>query len=161
VPSPGTLTIDIVSDVICPWCFIGKRRLESALKLLGNPSGVRVNWKPFQLNPQMPPQGIERRACRTARFGSWEKSQALDAQIAAAGAEEGITFAFRVSACGSSSLASIVRSSLVGMRHPCCLPAAITFTRIRSARTDASWEAALMAVGLMLGFSGASSKPPP
>lgn len=89
-----TLTIDVVSDVICPWCFIGKRRLEKALKLLGDPPGVNVNWKPFQLNPQMPPQGIERRAYRTAKFGSWEQSQARDAQVAAAGAEEGITFAF-------------------------------------------------------------------
>jgi predicted DsbA family dithiol-disulfide isomerase len=89
-----TLTIDIVSDVICPWCFIGKRRLEKALKLLGDPPGAKVIWKPFQLNPQMPPQGIERRAYRTAKFGSWEQSQARDAQVAAAGAEEGITFAF-------------------------------------------------------------------
>jgi predicted DsbA family dithiol-disulfide isomerase len=100
--SPGSVsttdspvpTIDIVSDVICPWCFIGKRRLEKALKLLGDPPRVRVNWKPFQLNPQMPPQGIERRAYRTAKFGSWEQSQALDAKVAAAGAEQGIVFAF-------------------------------------------------------------------
>jgi len=92
--STGILTIDIVSDVICPWCFIGKRRLEKALKLLGDPPGIKVNWKPFQLNPQMPPQGIERRAYRTAKFGSWEQAQARDAQVAAAGAEEGITFAF-------------------------------------------------------------------
>src|ERR1700687_5585008 len=89
-----TLTIDIVSDVICPWCFIGKRRLEKALKLLCNPPGVKVNWKPFQLNPQMPAEGIERRAYRIGKFGSWEQSQARDAQVAAAGAEEGITFAF-------------------------------------------------------------------
>ena len=47
--STGILTIDIVSDVICPWCFIGKRRLEKALKLLGDPAGVRVNWKPDEL----------------------------------------------------------------------------------------------------------------
>ncbi|MBY0528056.1 MAG: DsbA family oxidoreductase [Gemmataceae bacterium] len=90
----STLTIDVVSDVICPWCYIGKRRLEKALKLLGDPSGVKVIWRPFQLNPQMPAQGIERRAYRTAKFGSWEESQARDAQVAAAGAEEGIMFAF-------------------------------------------------------------------
>lgn len=89
-----TLTINIVSDVICPWCYIGKRRLEKALKLLGDPPGVKATWRPFQLNPQMPPQGIERRAYRTAKFGSWEQSLALDAKVAATGAEEGITFAF-------------------------------------------------------------------
>jgi len=89
-----TLTIDVVSDVICPWCFIGKRRLEKALKLLGDPPGVAVSWKPFQLNPQMPAGGIERRAYRTAKFGSWEQSQALDAKLATAGADESIVFAF-------------------------------------------------------------------
>src|SRR5436309_15758823 len=88
------LTIDIVSDVICPWCFIGKRRLEKALALLGEPAGVRVVWRPFQLNPRMPPGGMERRAYRTAKFGSWERSLALDAQVAEAGRGEGITFAF-------------------------------------------------------------------
>lgn len=88
------VSIDVVSDVICPWCFIGKRRLEKALKLLDKPVRVRVVWRPFQLNPQMPSQGIERRAYRTAKFGSWEQSQARDAQVAVAGAEEGITFSF-------------------------------------------------------------------
>jgi predicted DsbA family dithiol-disulfide isomerase len=53
-----------------------------------------VNWKPFQLNPQMPAQGVERPAYRTAKFGSWEQAQARDAQVAAAAAEEGIAFAF-------------------------------------------------------------------
>lgn len=91
---PATLTIDIVSDVVCPWCYIGKRRLEKALALLGNPADVKVVWRPFQLNPRMPAEGIERRAYRTAKFGSWEKSLALDAQVAEAGRGEGIAFAF-------------------------------------------------------------------
>ena len=87
-------TIDVVSDVICPWCFIGKRRLEKALKLLDSPLDVQVAWRPFQLNPQMPPEGVERRAYRTSKFGSWDRSLALDAQVAAAAAEDGITFGF-------------------------------------------------------------------
>jgi len=90
----AALTIDVVSDVICPWCFIGKRRLEKALLLLGNPATVQVVWRPFQLNPQMPAQGIERRAYRIAKFGSWERSLALDAKVAEAGRGEGIDFAF-------------------------------------------------------------------
>src|SRR5262245_41329328 len=81
----GTLTIDVVSDVVCPWCFIGKRRLEKALAILGDPADVRVVWRPFQLNPRMPPGGMERRDYRTAKFGSWERSLALDAQVAEAG----------------------------------------------------------------------------
>lgn len=112
----GILTIDIVSDVICPWCFIGKRRLEKALKLLGDPPGVIVSWKPFQLNPQMPLQGIERRAYRVAKFGSWEQSQARDAQVAAAGAEEGITFAFEKMTRTPNTLDAHRLISLAGQR---------------------------------------------
>ncbi len=90
----AALTIEVVSDVICPWCFIGKRRLEKALSLLGKPTTVKVVWRPFQLNPQMATNGIERRAYRTAKFGSWERSMALDAKVTEAGKGEGIDFAF-------------------------------------------------------------------
>ncbi len=88
------LTIEIVSDVICPWCFIGKRRFERALSLL--PEGVEkeIHWRPFELNPDMPAEGIDRKSYRTRKFGSWERSQALDAQLAQTGAGEGIRFAF-------------------------------------------------------------------
>ena len=87
------LTIDVISDVICPWCYIGKRRLEEAMALARRPD-VRVRWHPFQLNPQMPREGMSRRAYRTAKFGSWERSLALDAKVGEAGRGEGITFAF-------------------------------------------------------------------
>ena len=86
-----TTTIDVISDVICPWCYIGKRRLEKAVALAGG--DVRVRWHPFQLNPQMPKEGMNRKEYRTAKFGSWERSRSLDAQVAAAGAAEGLTFA--------------------------------------------------------------------
>jgi predicted DsbA family dithiol-disulfide isomerase len=86
------LCVDVVSDVICPWCFIGKRRLEKAIAALDSP--VKVRWLPFQLNPTMPKEGISRREYRTKKFGSWERSLELDAQVAAAGAAEGIHFAF-------------------------------------------------------------------
>src|SRR5436189_221746 len=88
------LGIDIVSDVICPWCFIGKRRFEKALGLLQPDVEIEVHWRPFELNPDMPAEGINRKLYRTRKFGSWERSQALDAQVAQAGAEEGIPFAF-------------------------------------------------------------------
>jgi predicted DsbA family dithiol-disulfide isomerase len=88
------VTVDVISDVICPWCYIGKRRLERAVRDLGSRLEVKVCWHPFQLNPTMPSGGMDRRAYRTAKFGSWERSQALDAQVAAAGESEGIAFAF-------------------------------------------------------------------
>ena len=82
------LTIDIYSDVICPWCFIGKRRMEKGLA--GQAATVR--WHPFELNPDMPREGVERRAYRIEKFGSWERSLELDAQVSRAAAGEGLAF---------------------------------------------------------------------
>ena len=85
-------SVDVISDVICPWCYIGKRRLEKAIAAHGGP--VKVRWLPFQLNPTMPKEGISRREYRTKKFGSWERSQELDARVIAVGKDEGIHFAF-------------------------------------------------------------------
>ena len=86
------LLVEIISDTICPWCFVGKRRFERAIAQL--PMGVRVavRWRPFELNPGMPAGGVDRRVYRSAKFGSWERAQARDAQVAAVGAREGIEF---------------------------------------------------------------------
>jgi len=88
------LTVDIISDVVCPWCFIGKRRLEKALRALGGRHGIRITWRPFELNPDVPREGIDRKAYREAKFGSLEASHALDARLMTVGATEGISFAF-------------------------------------------------------------------
>jgi predicted DsbA family dithiol-disulfide isomerase len=85
-----TLTVDVISDVICPWCYVGKRRLEKAIPCFD----VRVRWLPFQLNPRMPKEGITRKEYRTAKFGNWERSLELDAKMVAIGEAEGIRFAF-------------------------------------------------------------------
>ena len=87
-----TLIVDVISDVICPWCFVGKRRLEKAVVALGQQ--VVVRWHAFQLNPTMPKAGISRREYRIRKFGSWERSMQLDASIVAVGQEEGIRFDF-------------------------------------------------------------------
>jgi predicted DsbA family dithiol-disulfide isomerase len=89
-----TLTIDVTSDVICPRCYIGKRRLEKAIAAWAGRTDVRVRWHPFELNPGMPKVGMSRREYRTAKFGSWEPSLAFDAQVTEAGRAEGISFAF-------------------------------------------------------------------
>lgn len=85
------LSVDVFSDVICPWCFIGKRRLEKSVAACGEP--VKVRWLPFQLNPTLPKEGISRREYRTKKFGSWERSRELDAQVLAVGNDEGLGFA--------------------------------------------------------------------
>jgi predicted DsbA family dithiol-disulfide isomerase len=88
-----SLTVLVISDVICPWCFIGKKRLERAIADFEGRQ-IRVRWLPFQLNPTMPKEGISRKEYRIKKFGSWERSQELDAKIIAVGETEGIHFAF-------------------------------------------------------------------
>ena len=89
-----SLTVDVISDVICPWCYIGKRRLERAIAAVEGQHEVQVHWHPFQLNPMMPKEGISRKEYRTRKFGSWERSLELDAKVIAVGESEGIHFAF-------------------------------------------------------------------
>src|SRR5689334_11442099 len=91
--SPAGLRIDIVSDAICPWCYIGKRQLERALSILGQ-EGLRfsVHWNPFQLNPDMPKEGCDRAAYRARKFGSAEQAAALDRRVTEAAAAVGLAF---------------------------------------------------------------------
>jgi predicted DsbA family dithiol-disulfide isomerase len=85
--------IDIVSDAICPWCYIGKRQLERALAML-EPEGLHfsVHWNPFQLNPDMPREGRDRAAYRAMKFGSAEKSRQIDERVGGAAAGVGLAF---------------------------------------------------------------------
>jgi predicted DsbA family dithiol-disulfide isomerase len=87
------LRIDVVSDVVCPWCYIGKRRLERALEKAGL-EGVEIGWRPFQLNPDMPDEGMERRAYLKMKFGGDGSGGAMYEAIKAAGSEERIPFDF-------------------------------------------------------------------
>lgn len=91
VNQPGR--IDVVSDAICPWCWVGKRNLEGALAILAA-AGERfaVHWRAFQLNPDMPAEGVDRASYRAAKFGSEERGRELDAQVAAAGRAAGLEF---------------------------------------------------------------------
>lgn len=89
----SAIPITIYSDVICPWCYVGKRRFEAALETLAMPVSPLVSWRPFELNPDMPADGMERAAYRARKFGP-EKSRQLDGQMAETGREIGITFAF-------------------------------------------------------------------
>lgn len=88
------ITVTITSDFICPWCFIGERRLEKAIATLPQDIQVDLQWRPFELNHDMPVEGMDRMVYRSAKFGSWEHSQAMDAEVAAVGKVNGIEFAY-------------------------------------------------------------------
>jgi predicted DsbA family dithiol-disulfide isomerase len=111
------LTIDVISDVVCPWCFIGKRRLEAALKLYAekhpDAPAPQVTWHPFQLNPDLPPEGISRQDYIAKKFGPGG-AQKYE-RVAAVGASVGIPFAFDKIQRQPNTLAA---HSLIGMAEP-------------------------------------------
>ncbi len=84
--------VDIVSDVVCPWCFIGKRRLEQALALVPN-TPVELHWRPYFLNDWIPREGISRTDYLTTKFGSPERYKGIAQRVTAAAASEGLTYA--------------------------------------------------------------------
>jgi predicted DsbA family dithiol-disulfide isomerase len=84
--------IDVVSDVVCPWCFIGKRRLEKAIALKPD-IPVEVHWRPYFLNDWVPREGISRNDYLTAKFGSPERYKGIAGRAAEAAAAEGLTYA--------------------------------------------------------------------
>jgi predicted DsbA family dithiol-disulfide isomerase len=85
------LKIDIVSDVVCPWCYIGKKRIEDALKLAADVP-VEVDWRPFFLNPWVPREGISREEYLTTKFGSVDAYKGIAGRVVAAAGEEGLVY---------------------------------------------------------------------
>ena len=83
--------IDIVSDVVCPWCYIGKRRIENALALVPDVP-VEVNWRPFFLNSWVAREGISREEYLTAKFGSVEAYKGIAGRVVTAAGEEGLSY---------------------------------------------------------------------
>ena len=86
------LDIDVISDVVCPWCFLGKRKLDAAMKQVPN-FDYEIRWRPFQLDPTIPPDGKSRHDYMSAKFGP-EKIAASHARLEDAGRADGIAFAF-------------------------------------------------------------------
>jgi predicted DsbA family dithiol-disulfide isomerase len=85
--------LDIFSDTICPWCYVGKRRLARALAHRPQPK-MAIRWRAFQLNPGMPPEGMVRERYIDAKFGSAERAKRIYEAVSAVGASEGIQFNF-------------------------------------------------------------------
>ncbi len=99
------MEIDIFSDTICPWCFIGKRRLERALAERPQPN-LTLHWRAFQLNPDMPEGGMDRQRYLELKFGGTVNAKAVYDQVRAAGETEGIDFAFEAMTRTPNTIAS-------------------------------------------------------
>ncbi|MFV0281779.1 MAG: DsbA family oxidoreductase [Rhodoblastus sp.] len=97
----GAIAIDIVSDAVCPWCYIGKRNLEAALNELPD-LDVEIRWRPYQLDPTIPPEGLDRQAYMQRKFGA--RSGEIYGRIKQAGAAAGLDFAFEDIAVSPNTL---------------------------------------------------------
>ncbi len=89
-----TIKIDVISDVVCPWCYIGKRRLEKALNKLDSEYTFEVTYHPFELNPSIPESGVNQKQYLSQKFGGEERYEKITAHVTQVAAEEGITFNF-------------------------------------------------------------------
>jgi predicted DsbA family dithiol-disulfide isomerase len=92
MPEQTPVRIDVVSDIVCPWCFIGKRRLEKALAMKPDIS-VELHWRPYFLNDWIPREGISREQYLTTKFGGVDRYKSIARRVAAAAQEEGLTYA--------------------------------------------------------------------
>ena len=89
-----SISIDVVSDVVCPWCYVGKKRLDKALSEVADRVQATVTFRPYQLNPDMPPEGADHKAHLAAKFGSMDAVDAAHDRLREIGQAEGIPFNF-------------------------------------------------------------------
>lgn len=98
------ITIDIVSDVVCPWCYLGKARLELAIAEVQDEVGVDLNWRPYRLNPDYPPEGVDQKKALEQKLGGAERVAQGHKMLTDLGREVGINFDFDAIKIGPNTL---------------------------------------------------------
>ena len=88
------VNIDVVSDVVCPWCYLGKARLDQAIANVAGDILVTVNWRPYQLNPDLPPEGVDHKAHLAAKLGGQAAVDRAHEMLTGLGEQDGIAFDF-------------------------------------------------------------------
>lgn len=150
---PTRVSITIVSDFICPWCYIGEARLRAALADLPDGVAPEIRWYPFELNPDMPEEGRDRRAYRAAKFGSWERSRTLDAGTIEAAAGD-VTFDYDAITRTPSTFAAHRLTWMAGeVERQTAVAAAILRAYFREGR-DIGDPAVLAAIAAAQGMEG-------
>lgn len=98
------ISIDIVSDVVCPWCYLGKARLDKSIDAVSDEIGVDVTWRPYRLNPDYPPEGVDHQKALAEKLGGAERVSQIHATLAGYGKDAGITFNFEAIRIGPNTL---------------------------------------------------------
>ena len=88
------INVDVVSDVVCPWCYLGKARLDQAIANVADDIHVTVNWRPYQLNPDLPPEGVDHKAHLAAKLGGQVAVDRAHQMLTELGQQDGIAFNF-------------------------------------------------------------------
>lgn len=150
--------IEITSDFICPWCWIGHEHLKAALKEANLPTAPVIKYIPYELNPTMPRDGADRKEYRSAKFGSWPRSQAMDADVTLAGKRAGVEFNYdRVQVTPNTRLAH--RLMFFAQRKGDAAKAAALFESVFAAYfsegQNVGTEEALLKLAVAAGFDTA------
>lgn len=153
-------TLSLVSDFVCPWCYIGKARLDAAIERLDDDARPHIRFLPFKLNPSMPEDGMARPDYRIAKFGSLEKSNELDAQVRRAAEDSGLTIRHdrmtrtpnTVKAHMLMAMAASVKADTGNAAEPL---AGLLFTAYFVEGQDIGEEAVLRALAETVGMPGA------
>ena len=98
------IVIDIVSDVVCPWCYLGKARLELAIAEVQDEVGVEINWRPYQLNPDYPAEGVDQKSALAAKLGGQDNVDRAHAMLTDFGKQVGINFNFDAIRVGPNTM---------------------------------------------------------
>lgn len=155
MPQPVCLTIDFYFDAICPWSFIGKRRLERALAVRPSLS-VAIHWRPFLLNPEIPAEGIDRTAYLIRKFGSEQRIHRAIGSVASAGLSEEIDFAFDRISRTPNTLNAHRLIALASDQGKADDAVEIVFKSYFTTGLDIGDEDVLFALGERLGLDGES-----
>jgi predicted DsbA family dithiol-disulfide isomerase len=159
------LQLQIVSDVICPWCYIGKYTVDRALPLLAEQGvAVEIEWLPYQLNPTMPVEGMDRKTFRTERFGSWDKALAMDARAVEAGRAVGARFDYPRQSRTPNTLAAHALIRLAGREGGAALQSQIKdalMVAYFAQGEDIGDEAVLERIAAAAGIAEATAKSRP
>lgn len=148
----STLNIEVTYDFICPWCWIGEEKLKKAIREANAVEQTKLVFVPYELNPDMPVEGRDRKEYRSAKFGSWARSQAMDAQVTAAGRQVGLEFNYALAKRTPNTLAAHRLVWVLQQRHDVTALVEAIFHAYFSAGRDIGDVAVLTEIAVAVGF---------
>ncbi|MFL9897970.1 DsbA family oxidoreductase [Paraburkholderia fungorum] len=149
------LSVEVTYDFICPWCWIGGEKLRLAMSETGSEANIKVAFIPYELNPGMPEKGLNRKEYRSAKFGSWKRSQAMDSQVAEAGRDVGLDFHYERVERTPNTLAAHRLVWMLQQRYPVSTLVENIFRAYFSVGQDVGDVAVLTELAVTAGFDRA------